>query len=261
MERPRWRGPASARAAAQLAHVPGARRALRRGTISIGQQVELGGPHGGLAGDRRAPRRARPRGGPRRRSRGRRRRARPPAPAPASVAGARARRELLERPRRSPVGRACSCRERLLQDRARGDRHARDGSPPPAPGTWPRSVVAITLCPPLEPARGRAARGGARRARSSRRRGASAGWRRVRPRAALRSASSSASSARRCSPCEPYTRSSRPSRSRASSSRCGPCPEKPRSRSRCEARPRARRRSRPRPPPRTWACTRGLLFR
>ena len=48
---------------------------------------------------------------------------------------------------------------------------------------------------------------------------------------ASRSASSRASSARRCSPCDPYARSSRPARRNATSSRCGPWPLKPRSRS------------------------------
>ena len=101
----------------------------------------------------------------------------------------------------------------------------------PAPGTWARSVVAMTLWPVVESSP----------ASSSRRSGSSSlitssssisGVRRRSSASTARSARSSASRARRCWPCDPKTLSSRLSCRIASSSRCGPWPVNPRSRSR-----------------------------
>src|SRR5271165_4132080 len=100
-----------------------------------------------------------------------------------------------------------------------------------APGTWERSVVAITLCPPLASSRVSSSRRSPSSSLMTSSRSISGVW--VRSRASTwRSPSSRASRASRCSPCEPNTRSSRSSRSTESSLRWGPCPVKPRSRSR-----------------------------
>src|SRR5215218_1477045 len=100
----------------------------------------------------------------------------------------------------------------------------------PAPGTCARSVVVMTLWP--APASRSTSR--PRRSASSSLMTSSSRTSGGAPRSAssaARSASRSARSVSRCSPCDPYTRSSRPSRSRSSSSRCGPWPVNPRSRS------------------------------
>ncbi len=128
------------------------------------------------------------------------------------VAGASvASRAARARPR-AGAGRLSSCRERLLQDRAGGDaqaRHVRIGGA----GHVARGRSSRSRSARRRRARRRAARGARRRARSSRRRAASAACALRCSASTARSASSSASRARRCSPWEPYTRSSRPSRS------------------------------------------------
>ena len=223
--------PRLSRPAAQLADRLARARALSRGDQLAGHQVELLRPHRGLAGDREhavalgrraAPRRRSP--GPRPRSqtllhaRERASPARAPRSAPrAPPTSGRGARRLT---RRAPPAGSCPARSRRRVTAAS-----------PAPGTCARSVVAITLCPPRRELARRAARGARRRARSSRRRAASAacGRARARARRARRAAAPAARGAAR--PGSRTTRSSRPSRRSASSSRWGPWPEKPRSRS------------------------------
>ena len=164
-------------------------------------QVELLRPHRGVAGDGEHAARAPPSGWPRRRSPGRRRPPRSPARAASVVAGASVAVSASTAVE-SGARRGRSCRERLLEDGAGRDAQPRDRSRAGA-----GHVAEIGGGDHALPAAGelarRAARGARSRARSSRRRAASAACDRVRWRAPSRSASSSASSARRCWPWEP----------------------------------------------------------
>src|SRR6476659_7558341 len=104
-----------------------------------------------------------------------------------------------------------------------------------SPGNALRLALVISAWPE---ARTRSARIRRRSGSSSERTSSSSSSGRVPRRSSSSSASpsSSASTARRCSPCEPNVRRSRPAESTPRSSRCGPTPVAPRSRSRSRRR-------------------------